>query len=118
MLLPEDRPYPSISYCLCFLCLLIVNDGYAQKRMVRIDSTEIWLNTIGIEDRKEGQAIIVFESGYGTPMDHWDKVLAGVSAMAPVLTYERPGIGQSKAINEMPTVKNVADRLCHSARWW
>ena len=83
----------------------------AQERYIPIDGTKIRINTIGIENRKEGQPVIVFESGLGTPMGHWDRILNGVSALAPLITYDRPGIGDSEADNEMPTVKNVSDKL-------
>lgn len=84
---------------------------FSQKRFVKVDSTQIYVNTIGIEDRKAGQPVVVFESGYGTPMDNWDRVLPGVSKLAPLITYDRPGIGKSEADNEMPTIKNVSDKL-------
>jgi pimeloyl-ACP methyl ester carboxylesterase len=89
------------------LCLNI----FSQKRFITIDSTKIWINTIGIENRKEGQPFIVFESGHGTPMGHWDRILDGVSELAPLMTYDRPGIGESEPDNEMPTIKNVSDKL-------
>lgn len=90
---------------------LIPFTAFTQKRFITIDSTQIWINTIGLEDRKEGQPVIVFESGLGTPMGHWDKVLEGVSKLAPLVTYDRPGIGQSEPNDKMPTLKNVADQL-------
>lgn len=95
-----------------FLSLLTISpNSKAQKRFITIDSTKIWVNTIGIENRKIGQPVVVFESGYGTPMDNWDKVLEGVSKLAPLVTYDRPGIGESAAVDEMPTIQNVGDRL-------
>lgn len=94
-----------------FIIILISLNLSAQKRFLTIDSTKIWINTIGIENRKEGQPVIVFESGLGTPMDNWDRVITGVSALAPLVTYDRPGIGVSEPDNEMPTIKNVSDKL-------
>jgi pimeloyl-ACP methyl ester carboxylesterase len=47
----------------------------------------------------------------GTPMGNWDPILESVSKMAPLITYDRPGIGESDPIEEMPTIKNVSDRL-------
>jgi pimeloyl-ACP methyl ester carboxylesterase len=91
--------------------LLISASMFAQKRFITIDSTKICINTIGIENRKQGQPVIVFESGHGTPMGHWERVLDGVSKLAPLITYDRPGIGESEPDNEMPTIKNVADKL-------
>lgn len=94
----------SVTFLICFT-------AYSQKRFVTIDNTKIWVNTIGIENRKSGQPVVVFESGLGTPMDNWDRVLTGVSALAPLVTYDRPGIGESEQDNEMPTIKNVSDKL-------
>jgi len=91
--------------------ILISLNSFSQKRFVTIDSTKIWINTIGIENRKEGQPVLVFESGHGTPMGHWDRILDGVSELAPLITYDRPGIGESEPDNEMPTIKNVSDKL-------
>lgn len=93
------------------ISILISINTYSQKRFITIDSTKIWINTIGIENRKEGQPVIVFESGHGTPMGHWDRILEGVSGLAPLITYDRPGIGESESDNEMPTIKNVSDKL-------
>ena len=91
--------------------ILISLNTFSQKRFITIDSTKIWINTIGIENRKEHQPVIVFESGHGTPMGHWDRILNGVSELAPLVTYDRPGIGESEPDNEMPTIKNVSDKL-------
>jgi pimeloyl-ACP methyl ester carboxylesterase len=91
--------------------ILICINLSAQKRFITIDSTKICINTIGIENRKKGQPVVVFESGLGTPMDNWDRVLDRVSEMAPVITYDRPGIGESESDKEMPTIKNVSDKL-------
>jgi len=85
--------------------------SFSQMRFITIDNTKIWINTIGLENRKDGEPVIVFESGAGTPMDNWDRVLKGVSDMAPLITYDRPGIGQSGPEGETATIKGVSDRL-------
>jgi len=92
-----------------FLSLTI--QCYSQKRFINIDDSNIWINTIGTEDREEGEPVIVFESGHGTPMDNWDRILEEASKLAPLVIYDRPGIGKSESIDEMPTIKNVSDRL-------
>ena len=91
----------------CLLCM----SGSAQQRFISIEDTQIWINTLGIEDRATGQPVIVFESGHGTPMGNWDKVIARSEALGPIVTYDRPGVGQSESVDQMPTLKNVADRL-------
>ena len=91
--------------------MLTVSVSYPQKRFITVDHTRIRINTIGIENRKDGQPVIVFQSGMGTPMGNWDPILDGVSSFAPLITYDRPGIGESDPDDEMPTIKNVSDRL-------
>ena len=93
------------------ICTIACSNSFSQNRYISVDSIKIWINTMGIENRAEGQPVIVFESGHGTPMGHWDKILEGVAEMSPLLTYDRPGIGESDPDNEMPTIKNVSDRL-------
>lgn len=85
--------------------------GVAQKRFITIEGTKIWINTVGLEKRKPGQPLVVFESGQAVSMGNWDRVLAGVSKMAPLMTYDRPGIGKSEPDTEVPTMKNVANKL-------
>jgi len=85
--------------------------SFSQMRFITIDSTKIWINTIGLENRKEGQPVIVFENGAGTPMDNWDKVLDGISKLAPLVTYDRPGDGKSPSDKGITTIKGVSDRL-------
>ncbi|MEL6274102.1 MAG: alpha/beta hydrolase, partial [Bacteroidota bacterium] len=100
-----------MKYSVFLICFLMGLNALAQERFIKIDSCKLWVNTIGIENRKVDQPIIVFESGHGTPMDNWDRVLEGAAELAPVIVYDRPGIGKSSPIDEEPTMKNVADRL-------
>ena len=93
------------------LCLMISTQTWAQKRFITIEGTKVWINTIGLEKRKPGQPLIVFESGHAVSMGNWDRVLNGVANLAPLITYDRPGIGKSEPDQEMPTMKNVADKL-------
>ncbi|MEO0734877.1 MAG: alpha/beta hydrolase, partial [Bacteroidota bacterium] len=50
-------------------------------------------------------------SGHGTPMDHWSRALPDIAVMAPVFTYDRPGVGKSPALDYEPTAENVANNL-------
>lgn len=93
------------------LTVLSVWTCYSQKRFITVDNTKICINTLGLENRQKDQPVIVFQSGMGTPMGNWDPILESVSKMAPLITYDRPGIGESDPIEEMPTIKNVSDRL-------
>jgi pimeloyl-ACP methyl ester carboxylesterase len=98
-------------YWLLLLCLFLSSFSFTQSRYITVDGTKIRIHTIGIENREKGQPVVVFESGMGTPMGNWDRVLNGVSELAPLVTYDRPGIGESEPDNEMPTILNVSDKL-------
>jgi len=95
------------------LLLLLVSTlpGISQAKFVEIAGFDIWVNAIGLNDRAPGQPLIVLESGLGTPMDHWDRVLEGLSELGPVLAYDRPGIGKSEPDEELPTIQNVHKKL-------
>lgn len=93
------------------LWLVFYLTGLTQSRFEVVDGVKIRINTLGIENRKAGEPVLVFESGLGTPMGNWDKVIADSLNLGPILTYDRPGIGTSEAIEEIPTLQNVADRL-------
>ncbi|MCB0638373.1 MAG: alpha/beta fold hydrolase, partial [Lewinella sp.] len=83
----------------------------AQPRLIDIDGAAVLVNTIGTDSREAGQPLIILESGHGTPMGHWDRILAGLAELGPVLAYDRPGIGGSEPDAEMPTARHVADKL-------
>ena len=85
--------------------------AFSQTRFVTIDSTAIAVNVVGMDARQEGQPVLVFESGYGTPMGHWDRLVQGAAALAPLVIYDRPGIGASEPDDQAPTIKHASDRL-------
>ena len=62
----------SISLAIIFLFSL---QCFAQTRFIDIQGTKVWINTIGVEERRDGEPVIVFESGHGTPMGNWDRVI-------------------------------------------
>ena len=82
-----------------------------QTRFITIDGTKIQIQTKGLESRKPGQPVVVFESGLGTPLGNWDTIFDEVARQAPVVAYDRPGIGDSPPNEEMPTLQNVTNRL-------
>jgi len=84
---------------------------HAQGRFIQLDSSQIWVKTIGLEQRKAGQPVIVCESGHGTPLGNWERIEAGVSALAPMVMYDRPGVGKSEPDDRPGTLKGVSDRL-------
>ncbi len=96
---------------LLLMAIVLYFSGSAQERFITLDDTQIWINTQGLAEREPGQPVVVFESGLGTPMGNWDWILPGVAELAPVFTYDRPGIGNSEPDNTAPTIEYVANTL-------
>ena len=48
-----------------------------------------------MENRKKGSPVIVFEAGATNSLDVWKNVLPTVAQFAPVVAYDRAGLGQS-----------------------
>lgn len=69
------------------------------------------VSSIRIEDRKEEQSVIVFESGIGMDMGNWDQVINEVSEKAPVLLYGSSGIVNSGPERDTMIIKDVSDRI-------
>jgi pimeloyl-ACP methyl ester carboxylesterase len=60
---------------------------------------------------RAGAPVVVFESGAGIPLDTWDPLLEKVSALAPVVAYDRPGTGQSPWGGQPFTPQHANQRL-------
>jgi pimeloyl-ACP methyl ester carboxylesterase len=53
----------------------------------------------------------VFESGSGAGVEAWERVFPDVAGFAPVVSYDRAGIGQSEPDGHRPTPQHVAKNL-------
>jgi pimeloyl-ACP methyl ester carboxylesterase len=80
-------------------------------RMVEVEGDSMRVMTAGFEHLAEGQPVVVFESGAGTSIDTWDPVFTDVAAFAPVVAYERRGIGKSEWDGQRPTPDRVIGQL-------
>lgn len=80
-------------------------------RMVEIEDRLVRVMTAGIDERAEDQPVVIFESGAGSSVESWNGLLLAVSNFAPVLAYDRPGIGQSEAAGELPEPQWIAEHL-------
>jgi pimeloyl-ACP methyl ester carboxylesterase len=92
------------------LCLLYTSI-YTQNKLVDINGLKYNVYVKGIENRKDNSSVLVFENGWGMDLDNWNTVIDKLAAVAPVISYDRAGIGKSDDDNEMPTLKNVATTL-------
>lgn len=65
------------------------------RRIVQVGGRDIQVETAGLQERAPGEAVVVFEAGAGSPLGSWGDAVSAVAGFAPVLAYERPGIGLS-----------------------
>lgn len=65
----------------------------------------------GTDQRKVGQPAVILEAGAGEGLDNWKPVFAQIAAVAPVVAYDRRGIGQSVPDSEKQTLRRGAQSL-------
>src|SRR5918999_1676692 len=80
-------------------------------RMVDVDGHAVRVQAIGLDRRRTGGPIVVFEAGAASGLDAWSRVLPKVANHAAVVAYDRAGLGLSEWDNEEPTPRHVANRL-------
>ena len=97
------------------VCLAHASSAVAQNastaRTVDVGGVALRVLTAGIESRKPGQPVVVFESGGSAPLETWDVLMPRVAAFAPIIAYDRSGTGSSPWDGKPPTPERVATRL-------
>ena len=83
----------------------------ATPRSVVVDGRAVRVQVSGLESRKRGSPIVVFEAGATNSLDAWGSVLPRVAAVAPIVAYDRAGLGRSEWDDETPTPRHVSNRL-------
>src|SRR5579862_5521549 len=82
-----------------------------QIMMVSVGGHAMRVQSSGLSERKPGQPIVVLESGAISSLENWDPVFDQIAAIAPVIAYDRRGIGKSEFDGEAPTLKHVTSSL-------
>jgi len=65
----------------------------------------------GIEQRKPGQPVIALEAGSGADLETWKPIFDEIAKLAPVIAYDRLGLGQSAADPKTPTLSRNVETL-------
>src|SRR5688572_30606917 len=89
----------------------VLAQGEFSTRMVEIENRMVRVVTAGIEEREQGQPVVIFASGSGSAIESWNGLLPAVIEFAPVLAYDRPGIGRSEATGKPLELQSVAKHL-------
>lgn len=96
--------------------LLVAPSAVAQSqppgiRMVELDGRAVRLQTMGLENRRPGAPVVVFESGATASLEAWRSILPEVSTLVPAVAYDRAGLGHSEWDGMAPTPRHATDRL-------
>jgi len=92
---------------LLFFCFQV----YAQEQKVKVNGIDFNVYVKGMENRMENTPVMVFENGMGVDLNNWNKVIDQISEFAPVLAYDRTGIGKTEKVYELPTIQFVNQNL-------
>jgi pimeloyl-ACP methyl ester carboxylesterase len=98
------------------LALAVVSTPHAQvappaPRLIEVDGRPMRVWTAGLERRNVGQPAVVLEAGAGEGLDNWKPVFEQIASIAPVVAYDRRGIGQSAPDSEKQTLRRAAQSL-------
>lgn len=80
--------------------------AHAHEQQFPIDGHKLDTYTAGT-----GAATVIFESGFGTGWDTWNKVLTPIESHAKVFAYSRAGIGHSDALSKPRDLTQHVDAL-------
>jgi pimeloyl-ACP methyl ester carboxylesterase len=64
-------------------------------RLVDVGGYPTRVVELGVRDRESGEPVLVLLAGAGSPLETWQGWLNDVADLAPVVSYDRPGIGGS-----------------------
>lgn len=99
------------SICFLFILAFFIEKYQAQAEFVNVNGYSINVETVGIEYRKAKKPVVILESpSLGTIKD-WDSIYYKIGEVAPVIRYDRPGLGESEWNEKKPTPENIAKHL-------
>ncbi len=83
-----------------------------ETRMVDVDGHKMRVQTSGLEDAGAGTPTVVLEAGFMLDgISAWTSIFDDIAEFAPVVAYDRAGIGQSEVDGEPPTPQHIAENL-------
>ena len=87
------------------------DSAVAETTMFTLDGVSLRVRTAGLDRRRAGQPVVVFESGGGSALETWDTIFPQVAKLAPVVAYDRSGTGHSPWDSQPPTPERITARL-------
>ena len=83
----------------------------SSMRTVTVDGFAMRVRTQELDQRQTGRVAVVLEAGAGNGLETWDPVFSSIAEIAPVIAYDRRGLGQSQTDGKPQTIRHVADSL-------
>jgi pimeloyl-ACP methyl ester carboxylesterase len=80
-------------------------------RMVIVNGRTMRVSVAGLERRTTGEPVLILEAGAGAGLDEWSPAILELARLAPVLAYDRHGIGRSEPDSQPRTIRRVATAL-------
>lgn len=93
------------------ILLLLGFQAFSQEQKVKVNGIDFNVYLKGIENRMKNTPVIVFENGLGVDLGNWNKVINQISEFAPVVAYDRTGIGKTEKVYKLPTIQFVNENL-------
>src|SRR6187549_3762335 len=108
---------PVLIYALGY-ALGVSSAGFAQAtdsadRMIKVGTHVMHVRTAGFANRPAGTPAVVLEAGNGQTSETWGPLFGNIAAFAPVVAYDRRGLGKSEWDSIPPTLESVA-RTTHA----
>lgn len=82
-----------------------------EERMVDVQGHKMHVQVAGMEKRKPGQPVVVFENGLAETLFVWKTIFPQIARFTSAFAYERAGIGQSDSDGQTPTPRHIAENL-------
>jgi pimeloyl-ACP methyl ester carboxylesterase len=83
----------------------------AQTQLVQFDGRPVRVQAYGLDGRRAGSPVVVFEAGATNAIEVWGGIPGRVALEAPVIAYDRAGLGRSAWDSTAPSPQHVTDRL-------
>ena len=90
---------------------VLAQNAAIPTRIISVAGGDMRVWTEGLDQRQPGTPVVVLEAGAGNGLEAWRPVFADIARLAPVVAYDRRGIGQSQQDSERPTLRRVAASL-------
>ena len=90
---------------------MLAQNAAVPTRIVNVAGGDMRVWTDGLDRRIPGAPVVVLEAGAGNGLETWRPVFADIAKRAPLVAYDRRGIGQSQQDSEPPTLRRVAASL-------